>query len=131
MELKENLQVRDDELSNTDATSVYPHADVEAIFQKEGQYDGRLFSRNDRATYTFLDDDAVICLHFDLGRSELFLNGTRVVTYDQHEKLVEYLTKFKKALLLHEVSSLLLRAMDVKVSQIFTQGDFESEEAPS
>lgn len=80
---------------------------------------GKLFFDSEQATYTFLFENEVICLHYDQRRQSIFLNGRRVNNLLDDANLPEFLAGLKKALLEHKVDSAFLRAFDLQVSQIF------------
>jgi len=80
----------------------------------------RLFFNPQQATCTFLHDDQVVSLHYDLSRRAVFLNGHRVTDAAQYENLPLFLSNFKKALLEHSVGADFIRAYDLQVSEIFT-----------
>jgi len=76
----------------------YPK-DLEHIHQKNGYFDEKIFYSADRVTYTFLNDDDVIVLHYDVNTDHLFLKGHRIKNIHAHPHLHEFLTKFKKCLM--------------------------------
>lgn len=72
--------------------------DLERIHQRNGYFDGKIFYAPDRATYTFLYDDQVMVLHFDLSRRALYLKGHKIQSLDDHPQLEQMLSVFKDCL---------------------------------
>src|SRR3989339_1657814 len=66
--------------------------------KRMGYYDGKIFFASDRATYTFVHEDAVVILHLDVARSSLYLNGHKITSMNEQDELPEFLERFKKCL---------------------------------
>ena len=94
-------------------------ADVASGASASPVFLGKLFFDSEQATYTFLFENEVICLHYDQRRQSIFLNGRRVNSLLDDANMPEFLAGLKKALLEHKVDSAFLRAFDLQVSQIF------------
>lgn len=48
------------------------------LFKRNGVYDGRLFHSMDKVTYTFVDNQEVISLHFDKSKKAIFYKGHNI-----------------------------------------------------
>lgn len=108
------------EIENFEQTILEATSDNgQRVAQSSSGFLGKLFFDSEQATYTFLCDDEVICLHYDQRRQSIFLNGRRVNTLLDDARMPEFLAGLKKALLEHKVESVFLRAFDLQVSQIF------------
>ena len=105
--------------TTTDSPSLF-FLDSAEVFEHPERYADKLFFDDERATYTFLQDAQVFCLHYDLNRQSVFLNGHRLSGADMTEALGGFLAQFKKSLIDHQVNPRLLRAFDLQVSQIFS-----------
>lgn len=101
-----------------DKLSGIPTADLDSILLKKGYRSGRLFRSQNKATYTFVEDDEVIALHFDLDRHDLFLKGHKLAGLTDHPHLENFLARFKKALTEENVPSEFLSAFDKAVSKL-------------
>ncbi len=93
-------------------------ASVEKVHKKNGYYDGKIFYAADKVTYTFVHDDAVMILHFDLTRQTLFLKGHRVTSLDFHPDLAEFLGRFRKCLDDNVKTKGFIRPFDCLVSSL-------------
>ena len=89
---KENQHV------NSETPEGFAAPGLEKIFQKHGSYDGKIFCSDSRATYTFIHEDEVIVLHLDLDKKALFLKGHKITSLQDHPRLSEFLSQFKKCL---------------------------------
>ena len=110
-----------DEIQNLEQTIFDATRDGEANEAASSGLLGKLFYDSEQATYTFLFEDEVICLHYDQRRQSLFLNGRRVSQLLDDANLLQFLAGFKKVLLEHKVGSTFMRAFDLQVSQIFME----------
>lgn len=91
---------------------------LDNIIQKQGYEKGRLFFSKDRATYTFLDQDEVLSLHFDFNRRALFLNGRKILNRKNHPELERLLELFKRELVNHNLSQEFLLVFGAVASQL-------------
>lgn len=91
-------------------------------------YDGRFLHDEERATYTFLHDAEVVSLHYDMSKQNLYLNGRKINSLDDHEHLMNFLCEFKKMLLQNELDANWLRSYDIEVSRLFAQDNTREEE---
>lgn len=48
------------------------------LFKRHGIYDGRLFHSMDKVTYTFVDNEEVLSLHFDKSKKAIFYKGHNI-----------------------------------------------------
>lgn len=72
---------------------------IEEVHQKNGYYDGKVFFSQDRATYTFVYQNEVIVLHFDLTKGQIYFKGHKLTSLDIHPEMLTFLAQFKKSLL--------------------------------
>lgn len=92
--------------------------DLDYIHKKDGYYDGKIFYSYDKVTYTFVDKEEVIVLHFDSTKSSLFLKGHKVLSMDMHPELEYYLSKFKKCLLDNPKTERFVKPFDALISSL-------------
>lgn len=88
------------------------------IYKKNGYYDGKIFYSSDKVTYTFLYQDEVIVLHFDLNRNSLFLKGHKITSLDMRDDLEEFLTMFKACLQDNPKTQKFVKPVDAAVSNL-------------
>ena len=67
-------------------------------FKKNGLYDGKVFHSEDKVTYTFLTDQEVVSLHFDLKRSSIFYKGHKIENLELTPEQKGQLEQFAKVL---------------------------------
>jgi len=79
----------------------YSPLDLGKFFQPKGNYDGKIHCTDERVTYTFLDHEEVITLHYDKNRKELFYKGHQVTNLTITTKEKEHIEKFLQALKNH------------------------------
>ena len=91
---------------------------LERIYKKNGSYDGKVFYSADKVTYTFLYEDDVIVLHFDMNRNNLYLKGHKITSLDMRENLEEFLTMFKKSLQDNPKTEKFVKPFDTVVSKL-------------
>ena len=92
--------------------------DLEYIHQKDGFYDGKIFYSHDKVTHTFVHNDEVIVLHYDLTKNSIFLKGHKIISVDSHPDLEYYLAKFKKCLLDNPKTLKFVRPFDLLLSSL-------------
>ncbi len=114
-----NHDIENFEQTILEATSDSGQQNVAPSSSSASGFLGKLFFDTEQATYTFLFENEVICLHYDQRRQSIFLNGRRVNTLLDDANMPEFLAGLKKALLEHKVDSTFMRAFDLQVSQIF------------
>lgn len=100
------------------ASTISGSYELESIIKAQGYQNGKLFYGNDSATYTFLSDTDVVSLHFDLTRQLLFLKGHKINSCEDHPELMDYLARFKKALLGQSATRKFLTAFDTTVMRL-------------
>lgn len=91
---------------------------LDAIFEKNGDYDGRLFMSRDKVTYTYCTEAEVMVLHFDKSKGELFFKGHHINSLVNDEAMAENVAIFRKALLKEKKAASFLEAFDQAVEQI-------------
>lgn len=67
-------------------------------FKKNGLYDGKLFHSEDKVTYTFLTDQEVVSLHFDLKSGAIFYKGHKLENFELAPEQKQHLQQFLKVL---------------------------------
>ena len=72
--------------------------DLERIHEKNGHYDGKIFYSATKVTYTFVEGNEVVVLHFDLEKNALFLKGHKITALSDHPQLSVLLVRFKQCL---------------------------------
>ena len=92
--------------------------DLDSTHQKNGYYDGKIFYSDDKVTYTFVSEDEVVVLHFDLNRHSLFLKGHKISSLDIRENLQEFLGQFKKCLMDNPHTQKFVKPFDAVVSSL-------------
>lgn len=78
-----------------------PHIEPPAlgnIFKKRGEFDGKLFHSSKKATYTFVEQQEVIALHFDKERKSIFYKGHNISNIRLSDVQRQHLELFQKAL---------------------------------
>lgn len=96
------------------------NGELESIIKDGGYDNGRLFTSQSKATYTFLHDTEVISLHFDALKLALFLKGHKITNLEDHPHLGDFLTRFKRALLQHRSAKKFLVPFDTALSRLNT-----------
>lgn len=91
---------------------------LDEIIQKNGYGDGRLFSSASRATYTLIHHNEVISIHFDRERQNLYWQGHKIRSFEDHDQLEELLLVFKHKLLDKKATRELLSAFDATISRL-------------
>lgn len=112
---------RDEEIQSVkekEPAANLPLAALDGILNREGYHSGRLFHSKDKATYTFVNDDEVIALHFDMNRGDLFIKGHKISSLMDHAQLEEFLVRFKKALMEQHAFTGLVKAFDAAVGRL-------------
>ncbi|MBF0104338.1 MAG: hypothetical protein HQM16_03315 [Deltaproteobacteria bacterium] len=92
--------------------------DLDYIHQKDGYYDGKIFFSFDKVTYTFVDNEEVVVLHYDSVKNSLFLKGHKIVSLNQHPDLELYLSKFKKCLIENSKTEKFVKPFDAVISSL-------------
>ena len=77
---------------------------LDQVIVTKGYDHGTVFTATDCATYTFLYENDVIALHFDLKRELLYIKGHKILNLNQHPLLVHFLQRFQSALLAEGVT---------------------------
>lgn len=72
---------------------------LDQIIKSNGYNHGKLFHSHDKATYTFVYDNEVISLHFNVQKQDLYLKGHKITNLEVHPLLNDFLLRFKKALM--------------------------------
>lgn len=91
---------------------------LERVHDQKHYYDGKIFYGADRVTYTFVYDDDVVVLHFDVSRQTLFFKGHRVESLAIHPQIREFLSSFKERLLENEQTKEFVESFDVAVKHL-------------
>jgi hypothetical protein len=91
---------------------------LERVCNQKRYYDGKIFYGADRVTYTFVDDDEVVVLHFDVSRQTLFFKGHRVESLAIHSQMKEFLSSFKERLLENEQTKEFLESFEMAVAHL-------------
>ncbi|MDO8520383.1 MAG: hypothetical protein Q7T11_09535 [Deltaproteobacteria bacterium] len=88
------------EESRTQARPIpgYTPAALENAYKKDGLYDGKIFHSDDKVTYTFLTDQEVVSLHYDLKRDTIFYKGHKIDNLELSWEQKLQLEKFGKVL---------------------------------
>lgn len=68
------------------------------LFRKHGDLDGKLFHSSDKVTFTLVDEQEVISLHFDKSRRTIFIKGHNIKNIEITEKQRGYLSLFQQEL---------------------------------
>ncbi|MDO8520340.1 MAG: hypothetical protein Q7T11_09315 [Deltaproteobacteria bacterium] len=75
-----------------------PSQALEDAYKKDGNYDGKIFHSEDKVTYTFLTDQEVVSLHYDLKRDTIFYKGHKIDNMELDENMQKQLEKLGKVL---------------------------------
>lgn len=81
------------------AKGVTKRRSLSALFEQNGDYDGRLFHSRDKMTYTYLYQGEVVALHFDSVRREFFLKGHHINSLVDPPEVREHLQRFRAAII--------------------------------
>lgn len=68
------------------------------LFKKKGAYDGKLFHSSNKVTYTFVSDDGVVSVHFDMARKEIFYKGHNIENQKLNPMQLHHLEEFRMIL---------------------------------
>lgn len=120
METKGTQTANQQALSPLQQDEVSAGGELESIIKGGGYDNGRLFTAQTKATYTFIYETEVISLHFDAIKQILFLKGHKITNLANHPHLSEFLTRFKMALLQHRSAKKLLISFDVALLRLNT-----------
>lgn len=93
------LSVTNEELPAQTRASNHPNYDH--LFKKHGVLDGKMFYTSDKVTYTFVDNDEVISLHFDINRKTIFYKGHNISNVELTPLQCQHLIQFKNELEKH------------------------------
>lgn len=107
----------DKDITKLDGTDTRPGV-FSQLFEKNGFYDGKVFFSEAKATFTFLHDDEVMVLHFDLERMALYFNGHCVRALSHHPDMPQFLTDFKKNLLANKRTRKFVSPLDRLLSSL-------------
>ena len=91
---------------------------LERVHDQKRYYDGKIFYGADRVTYTFVYDDEVVVLHFDVNRKTLFFKGHRVESLSIHPQIKEFLLSFKERLVENEQTKEFLESFEMAVAHL-------------
>lgn len=91
--------------------------DLDNVIKDKGYNEGKLFVAKDKATYTFLNHDSVISIHFDVSKRSLYLQGHKISNIDSDEVL-EQIISFKKILSSNQRGRRLLPELEETISKI-------------
>jgi len=80
------------------------------LFKKHGDLDGKLFHSSDKVTFTFVDEEEVVSLHFDKSRKTIFLKGHNVRNIELTPKQRGYLELFEEELAKNEKTGHFVRS---------------------
>lgn len=121
MDLKKTTISENEDLDEGHGSKTLPlpvHENLSSLNYADN-FDGKLVYDKKCATYTFLDDANVVCLHYDKARQAIFFNGRKVTDLTAYKNLPRFLESFKKALLNHKIQPKFLRSFDLEISKIF------------
>lgn len=90
-------KVEESHIQNRPAPGFTPPV-LENAFKKDGLYDGKLFHSEDKVTYTFLTDQEVVSLHFDLKSEAIFYKGHKIENLELDPEQRKHLQQFAKVL---------------------------------
>jgi len=93
-------------------------SDLKHTHKKNGYYDGKIFYDTDRATYTFIFEEEVIVLHFDLNKKSLYFKGRLISSLEIHPELSSFLSDFKRHLQENSKTASFLKIYDQIVSSL-------------
>ncbi len=91
---------------------------LEHVHNQKSYYDGKIFYGADHVTYTFVYDDDVVVLHFDVSRQTLFFKGHRVESLAIHPHIKDFLSSFKERLLENAQTKEFVESFDVAVKHL-------------
>lgn len=69
-----------------------------SFFKKRGVYDNKLFCSMDKVTYTVVDENEVVSLHFDNTRQAIFYKGHNLENLKMEDIQVQHLEEFREAI---------------------------------
>lgn len=71
---------------------------LEKVHNQKRYYDGKIFYAADKVTHTFVFEEEVVVLHFDLSRHALFFKGHKIESLEIHPNINEFLSNFRRLL---------------------------------
>jgi hypothetical protein len=71
---------------------------LEKVHNQKRYYDGKIFFAADKVTHTFVFEEEVVVIHFDLSRNALFFKGHKIESLEIHPNIKEFLSHFRQLL---------------------------------